>query len=72
VRLFPASGEEIPFGADVGAETTFDGFTIPSHVRWSWRYGTERAEPFLETRVTSASYRDSRGPDRAAPVVSPR
>jgi len=32
----------IPYGASLGEERTFGGYTIPSKIKVGWWYGTER------------------------------
>ncbi|MDJ0737781.1 MAG: hypothetical protein QNJ47_27615 [Nostocaceae cyanobacterium] len=39
--------EYIPFGGEVQAENTFDGFTIPSQIIVGWWFGTEKYSEFL-------------------------
>jgi hypothetical protein len=51
----------IPFGADVGAERTFEGFTVPSRLTVQWWYGTARAFEFFRATIVGAAF----GPDRA-------
>jgi hypothetical protein len=46
----------IPFGADVGAERSFDGIMLPSEVTVGWWYGTSRYEPFFEARILDAAF----------------
>jgi hypothetical protein len=47
----------IPFGADVLAESIYDGYTVPSRLRVSWWYGTDRAFPFFRARLVNVTYR---------------
>lgn len=44
----------VPFGADVHAERTFGGVTIPSRLTAGWGHGTDRWSPFFEAEVTGA------------------
>lgn len=46
-----------PFGGTVTAETTFDGFTIPSAVNVGTHYGTPAFFPFFQATITNATYR---------------
>lgn len=49
-----------PFGAIVEAESSFDGYTIPTQLRVGWWFGTERFADegeFWRATITSASYR---------------
>ena len=46
-----------PFGGIVTAETTFEGFTIPSQVEVGNHYGTPDFFPFFQATITSATYR---------------
>ena len=50
---------EYPFGADITAEASFDGFTVPSRARVGWHYGTDRwaKGEFFRLVVDSATYR---------------
>ena len=50
------SGEyaSIPFGVEVLEEATFAGYTIPSHLRGGWWYGTRRYFPFADFVVHRA------------------
>lgn len=45
-----------PFGGTVGAEATFDGFTIPSELKVGNHYGTNDYLPFFQATVTSVEY----------------
>jgi len=47
----------IPFGADVLAESTYEGYTVPSHLNVSWRYGTGGAFDCFRARLVDVSYR---------------
>ena len=47
----------IPFGADVDAERTFEGFTVPSRLTVRWWYGTARAFEFFHATLLGATYR---------------
>lgn len=40
-----ASPRFLPYGFAVEEERTFDGITIPTHLRGGWGYGTERYDP---------------------------
>jgi len=42
-----------PFGADIHAERTFDGITIPSRLTAGWDHGTPRWAPFFAAEVTT-------------------
>lgn len=42
-----------PFGADVHAERTFHGLTIPSRLTAGWGHGTDAWAPFFECEVTA-------------------
>jgi hypothetical protein len=42
----------VPFGADVAAERTFDGLTIPSRLTAGWGHGTAEWAPFFVAEVT--------------------
>jgi hypothetical protein len=46
----------IPFGADVLAESTYEGYTVPSALDVSWWYGTDRAFNFLRAGLVDVSY----------------
>ena len=48
-----AKREYLPFGADVHAERTFGGVTIPSRVTAGWGHGTEKWTPFFNCEVTA-------------------
>lgn len=39
------SWRPIPYGVEVEAEATFDGYTIPTRLRGGWWYGSERYDP---------------------------
>jgi hypothetical protein len=41
----------LPFGAEVHAERTFAGMTIPSRLTGGWGYGTPEWAPFFEGEV---------------------
>jgi len=43
----------VPFGADVDAERTFDGITIPSRLTAGWGHGTPEWAPFFEAEATA-------------------
>jgi hypothetical protein len=43
----------VPFGADVHAERTFGGVTIPSRLTAGWGHGTDRWAPFFRCEVTA-------------------
>lgn len=45
-----------PFGGAMAADTTFEGFTIPSDVQVGNFFGTEEYFPFFEARITAATY----------------
>jgi hypothetical protein len=47
----------IPFGADVLAESTYDGYTVPSRLSVSWWYGTDRAFDFFRATLVNVTYR---------------
>jgi hypothetical protein len=47
----------IPFGADVLAESTYEGYTVPSRLDVSWWYGTDRAFNFFRAGLVDVSYR---------------
>jgi hypothetical protein len=53
------SGEyaAIPFGVKALEEATFAGYTIPSHIRGGWWYGTPRYFPFADFVVRPAQFR---------------
>jgi hypothetical protein len=42
-----------PFGADVEAEATFHGLTIPGRLTAGWGHGTDAWSPFFECEVTA-------------------
>jgi hypothetical protein len=46
----------IPFGADILAEHTFGGYTVPSDLTVSWWHETDRVFQFFSARVTQATY----------------
>jgi hypothetical protein len=46
----------IPFGADVVAERTFGGYTVPSELAVSWWYGTDHAFDCFRAQVSRATY----------------
>jgi len=48
------SGEAgyVPFGAEVHAERTFGGLTVPSRLTAGWGHGTPAWAPFFEAEVT--------------------
>jgi hypothetical protein len=46
----------IPYGARADAERTFDGYTIPSHLKIGWWFGTERFWESLELTVEDAAF----------------
>ncbi len=46
--------ELIPFGGTLEADTTFNGFTIPSSLTVGWHFGTERYRPFFKATITRA------------------
>jgi hypothetical protein len=50
---------EYLFGADITAEESFAGFTVPSRARVGWHYGTDRwaKGEFFRLIVDSATYR---------------
>ncbi|MCA2216441.1 DUF6544 family protein [Jidongwangia harbinensis] len=50
---------ERPFGADLGAEASFDGFTIPTEVSAGWEHATDGSAEgrFIAYTVDSAAYR---------------
>jgi hypothetical protein len=45
-----------PFGANVEAEATFGGFTIPSELKVGNHFGTQDYLPFFQARITAAQY----------------
>ena len=47
----------MPFGAEVGAERSFGGVTIPSRVTAGWGYGTAAWSPFFECEATALNER---------------
>jgi hypothetical protein len=47
----------IPFGMRVERENTFDGYTIPSHIRGGWWYGTERYTETIRLTIDDAEFR---------------
>jgi hypothetical protein len=53
----------VPFGADVHAERTFDGATIPSRVTAGWGHGTPSWAPFFRGQVTAVQPIHSPAPD---------
>lgn len=46
-----------PFGGTVVQSRTFEGFTIPAHVRVGNHYGTSDYLPFFQARIVRAVYR---------------
>jgi Family of unknown function (DUF6544) len=46
----------IPFGADIFAESIFDGYTVPSCLSVSWWHGTDRSFDFFHALITGATY----------------
>jgi len=46
----------IPFGMEVDEEKGFDGYTIPSHLRGGWWYGTDRYIESIHLRVDQACF----------------
>ena len=46
----------LPFGAEVRADHTFGGYTVPSDLSVSWWYGTDRAFCFFRVQVTRATF----------------
>jgi len=42
----------LPFGADVHAERTIDGITVPGRLTAGWGHGTPAWAPFFESEVT--------------------
>lgn len=48
---------EIPFGVRVLGHRTFHGIRIPAELHFAWWDGTDREEPFLETRIQDATFR---------------
>jgi hypothetical protein len=48
----------VPFGADVHAERTFGGVTVPSRLTAGWWHGTDRWAPFFEAEVTGLALVD--------------
>ena len=51
----------VPFGADVHAERSFGGVTIPSRLTAGWGHGTDRWSPFFEAEVTGALFAHNAG-----------
>jgi hypothetical protein len=51
--------QPIPYGVEVEAEATFQGYTIPTRLRGGWWYGTDRYDPAGASvlRVLGASFR---------------
>lgn len=50
----------VPFGGLVQAESTFEGYTIPTELRVGWYFGSDRFESegeFWRATITSATYR---------------
>jgi hypothetical protein len=46
----------IPFGADVLAERTFGGYTVPSDLKVSWWRRTDRAFEFFGGEIAQATF----------------
>jgi hypothetical protein len=46
----------IPTSARCQEESTYSGFTIPSHVTGAWWTGTKREFDFFEARITNARF----------------
>ena len=46
-----------PFGAETGAEATFDGYTIPSIVHAGNHFGTDTYFPFFNAQINDAKFR---------------
>jgi hypothetical protein len=46
-----------PFGGTIEAVATWEGFTIPAHIRVGNHWGTEAWFPFFDAQVTLARYR---------------
>lgn len=44
-----------PFGAEVTAERSFGGLTIPNRLDVGWGFGTDKWSPFFSCEVTAAS-----------------
>jgi hypothetical protein len=44
-----------PCGADLDEEWPLGAFTVPTRMRVSWWYGTERATPFFRARIRSGA-----------------
>ena len=57
---------EIPCGAEVMAETRFDGLVLPSRVVVAWWFGTARAAPFFDVTLLDATARPPKPPAPAA------
>lgn len=52
----------VPFGAEVHAERTFDGATIPSRITAGWGHGTPGWAPFFRGEVVAVDAIDSAPP----------
>ena len=48
----------LPFGADVHAERSFAGVTIPSRIEAGWGHGTPKWEPFFKGEVIAVEPTD--------------
>jgi len=46
----------IPFGADILAERTFGGYTVPAHVGVSWWHGTDNRFEFFRAEISQATF----------------
>ncbi|MHA6731662.1 DUF6544 family protein [Devosia sp. A369] len=60
MRWSDANPEKIfrlqPFGGTMEAESTFEGFTIPSVVKVGNHFGTDEYLPFFQAQITAAEY----------------
>ena len=51
------SWQYLPFGGEVQAEKTFDGYTIPVTMTAGWWFGTDRYSAFFRSTIESARFR---------------
>ena len=50
------NGNTAPFGAAVGEEKNFEGFTIPSKLSAGWWYGTDKYREFFRAEIRTARF----------------